>query len=87
MSTPAQRLDSKAASLHERVEAALARVRPALLADGGNVELVGIQDGVVLVKFLGACLGCPMAMLTLKGGIEEAMRRDVPEVVSVETAC
>jgi len=80
----ALRQDEKA-SLRERVEAALALVRPALQADGGNVELVSIDDGVVLVRLLGACRGCPMSALTLKGGIEVCLRREVPEIVAVDT--
>jgi Fe-S cluster biogenesis protein NfuA len=85
MSTRAEALRQDEASLRARVEAALARVRPALQADGGNVELVGIDDGVVLVRLLGACSGCPMSALTLKGGIEASLRREVPEIVAVDT--
>jgi len=55
--------------MKEKVEAALDKVRPALMADGGNVELVEVKDGVVKVRLTGACGGCPMSQLTLKMGI------------------
>jgi Fe-S cluster biogenesis protein NfuA len=85
MSTPLELLEGRSGSLRERVETALGRVRPALLADGGDVDLIDVQEGVVLVRLLGACSGCPMAVFTLKAGIEESLRRDVPEIVAVET--
>jgi Fe-S cluster biogenesis protein NfuA len=68
----------------EKVEAALNKVRPALIADGGNVELVGVEaDGTVKVKLTGACGGCPMSQLTLKMGIERILKKEVPEVKEV----
>ncbi len=69
--------------MKEKVEAALAKIRPMLLADGGNVQLVDVTDGVVKVKLTGACGGCPMATMTLKGGIERALKQEVPEVKEV----
>jgi Fe-S cluster biogenesis protein NfuA len=72
--------------MREEVEAALAQVRPTLLADGGDVQLIDVKDGVVKVKLTGACGGCPMATMTLKGGIERVLKEKVPgvkEVVSV----
>ena len=69
--------------MKEKVEAALAKVRPMLLADGGDVQLVDVADGVVKVKLTGACGGCPMATMTLKGGIERALKEEVPEVKEV----
>ena len=69
--------------MKEKVEAALARVRPMLLADGGDVQLVDVTDGVVKVKLTGACGGCPMATMTLKGGIERALKEQVPDVKEV----
>jgi len=70
--------------MKEKVEAALAKIRPSLQADGGDVELVGVNDnGVVTVRLTGACGGCPMATLTLKQGIERTLRREVPEVTQV----
>lgn len=71
-------------SLRARVEAALERLRPALQADGGDVELLEIEDAVVRIKMLGACGGCPMSMMTLKAGIEVAVIDAVPEISSVE---
>ena len=70
--------------MREKVEAALDRIRPALRADGGDVELVGVQDGVVTVRLMGACHGCPMATLTLKQGVERTLRSLVPEIKTVE---
>ncbi len=69
--------------MKEKVEAALARIRPALQADGGDVELVGVKEGVVSVKLTGACGGCPMSKATLKNGIERILKQEVPEVKSV----
>jgi Fe-S cluster biogenesis protein NfuA len=69
--------------MREKVEAALAKVRPALLADGGDVQLVDVTNGVVKVKLAGACGGCPMATMTLKGGIERVLKEEVPEVKEV----
>ncbi len=70
--------------MREKVEAALNKVRPALMADGGNVELVDVQDdGVVKVRLTGACGGCPMSQMTLKMGIERLLKREVPEVKEV----
>ena len=66
-----------------RVSSALDEVRPALQMDGGDVELVGIEDGVVQVRLLGACGGCPMASMTLVGFVEERLRARVPEVRQV----
>jgi len=69
--------------MKEKVEEALNKVRPALIADGGNVELVDIQDGVVKVRLTGACGGCPMSQMTLKMGIERHLKKEVPEVKEV----
>jgi Fe-S cluster biogenesis protein NfuA len=72
-------------NMKEKVEEALAKIRPALQADGGDVELVEVgQDGVVKVRLTGACGGCPMSQMTLKMGIERILRKEVPEVKSVE---
>lgn len=70
--------------MKERVEAALSKVRPSLQADGGDVELVDVSsEGVVRVKLTGACVGCPMGQITLKMGIEKAIKQEVPEVKEV----
>lgn len=69
--------------MKEKVEQSLARVRPALQADGGDVELVDVKDGVVTLRLTGACGGCPMAAMTLRDGIERVLREEVPEVKEV----
>ena len=74
------------ATLKTRVEETLERLRPALQADGGDVELLEIDGGVARVKMLGACGGCPMSMMTLKAGIEAAILGAVPEIRAVEAA-
>jgi Fe-S cluster biogenesis protein NfuA len=71
--------------MNDKVEKALNKIRPSLLADGGNVELVEVtKEGVVKVRLTGACGGCPMASMTLKSGIERILKQEVPEVKSVE---
>ena len=69
--------------MREKVEAALAQVRPALQADGGDVELVDVNEGVVTVRLTGACGGCPMATMTLRHGIERILKAQVPQVKEV----
>ena len=71
-------------TLKQRVEAALEKIRPALQADGGNVELVEVTPkGIVKVKLTGACYGCPMSQMTLKMGIGRTLKKEVPEVKDV----
>ena len=67
----------------EQVEGVLDKMRPMLVADGGNVELVDVNDGTVQVKLTGACGGCPMATMTLKMGIERLLKQEIPEVKEV----
>ena len=67
------------------VSQALDEVRPSLQVDGGDVELVDIEDGVVKVRLLGHCAGCPMSQMTLKMGIESYLKKKVPGVKSVES--
>ena len=70
--------------MRDRVEKALAKVRPMLEADGGNVELVEVTaDGVVKLKLKGSCGCCPMSQMTLKMGIERIIKQEVPEVKEV----
>jgi len=69
--------------MRDKIEAALAEARPALQADGGDVELVDVKDGIVSVRLQGACGGCPMASVTLKQGIERLLKARVPEVKEV----
>jgi len=71
--------------LKEEVQAALNDVRPHLQVDGGDVELVEVTDeGVVKVKLTGACAGCPMSQMTLKWGVENYLKKKLPEIKSVE---
>ncbi|MCF8463814.1 MAG: NifU family protein [Flavobacteriales bacterium] len=71
--------------LRDKVEEALETMRPFLAADGGNMELINItEDMVVQLKFLGSCKDCNMSEMTLKAGIEEAVKRSVPQIKSVE---
>jgi len=69
--------------MREKIAAVLEQVRPALLADGGDVQLVDVKDGVVKLKLTGACHGCPMASMTLKNGIERVLKEQLPEVKEV----
>jgi Fe-S cluster biogenesis protein NfuA len=70
--------------LEEEVKTALNNVRPSLQADGGDVEFVSLaEDGTVSVKLTGACGGCPMAQMTLKMGIENYLKKEVPQVTAV----
>ena len=69
--------------MKEKVEAALAKIRPALQADGGDVELVDVEDGVVKVRLTGACASCPVATVTLKQGIERILKEQIAEVKEV----
>lgn len=71
--------------MREEVEKALAKVRPALQADGGDVELVDVKDGIVSVRLTGACGGCPMSQMTLRAGIERALKKEVPGIKGVQS--
>jgi len=76
--------ETKQEELREQVEAALAKVRPSLEADGGGVELVDITDDkVVEVRLQGACRGCPMSQMTLAMGIGRVLRQEVPDITDV----
>ncbi|MDO8949260.1 MAG: NifU family protein [Actinomycetota bacterium] len=70
--------------MKERVQEVLDRIRPALQADGGDVELVDIEGGVVKVRLVGACAGCPMSQMTLTNGVERVIKEEIPEVERVE---
>ncbi|MBT8350825.1 MAG: NifU family protein [Deltaproteobacteria bacterium] len=72
--------------MKEKVQQALNKIRPMLQADGGDVEFVDVEDGVVKVRLQGACAGCPMSQMTLKNGIEKLLKEEIPEVKSVESA-
>lgn len=70
--------------MKEKVEEILNEIRPSLRADGGDVELVDVNDGVVKVRLKGACGGCPMSQMTLKMGIEIRLKEKLPDIKSVE---
>lgn len=72
--------------MREKVEEVLGEIRPSLQADGGDIELVDVdeQTGVVKVKLQGACAGCPMAQMTLQMGVERVLKSKIPEVTRVE---
>ncbi len=69
--------------MKERIEEVLNKIRPNLIRDGGNVELVDVNDGTVKVKLVGACSGCPMSTMTLKMGIEKMIKEEIPEIKEV----
>ena len=70
--------------MREKIEKALEQIRPALQADGGDIELVNVENGVVQVRLTGACGGCPMSQMTMKQGVERVIREMVPGVERVE---
>ena len=70
--------------LNARVERALDSIRPYLMADGGDVRLLDVFDGVARLELLGACGVCPMSAMTLKAGVEEAIKSAVPEITRIE---
>jgi Fe-S cluster biogenesis protein NfuA len=74
--------------MEEQIKTLLQKVRPALQADGGDVEFVSYDEktGIVKVKLTGACGGCPMATMTLKNGIEKFLKEALPQITSVEKA-
>jgi Fe-S cluster biogenesis protein NfuA len=72
--------------LKKKIETSLNKIRPALEADGGNVELVDVQEGVVKVRLVGHCAGCPMSTMTLKNSIERILKQEIPEVKQVISA-
>ena len=69
--------------MKEKVQEVLDKIRPNLQADGGDVELVDVTDGIVKVRLQGACKGCPMSQMTLKMGIERLLKEQIPEVKEV----
>lgn len=70
--------------MQEEVEAVLETIRPSLMADGGNVELVDIDDGVVKLRLVGSCSSCSSSTMTLKMGIERALKKAIPMVRCIE---
>ena len=72
--------------MREKVEATLNHIRPALQADGGDVELLSVKDGVVTVRLTGACDSCPMSTITLRNGVERLLKQEIPAVKEVVAA-
>ena len=73
--------------MREQVEKTLDKIRAALMADGGNVELIDVsEDGIVKVRLTGACGSCPMSQMTLKMGIEQALKQEIPQIKEVISA-
>ena len=70
--------------LNERVEAVLEKVRVALKSEGGDIELVDVRDNVVYVKLKGSCSTCQMSSLTMKNWVEASIRKEIPEITSVQ---
>jgi Fe-S cluster biogenesis protein NfuA len=70
--------------LKKSVEQALAKIRPMLQRDGGDIELVDVTDGIVKVRLTGACKGCPMSQVTLKQGVEKILMKEVPGLKQVQ---
>ncbi len=71
-------------AVKDKVEKALKELRPQLQADGGDIELVEVENGIVKVKMKGACAGCPMSTMTLKRGVESFLKKKIPEIARVE---
>jgi Fe-S cluster biogenesis protein NfuA len=69
--------------VREKVEKAIEEIRPFLQADGGNIELIDVQEGIVKVKLVGACGSCPMSQMTLKRGVEARLKAQIPEIKEV----
>jgi Fe-S cluster biogenesis protein NfuA len=76
--------DSQSPSIKERVQGVINLIRPAVQADGGDIELVNVlEDGTVQIRFHGACHGCPSSTMTLQHGIERNLREKIPEITAV----
>jgi len=71
-------------TIEDRVQKVLQELRPNLQADGGDIEFLGVENGVVKVKLKGACAGCPMSTMTIQWGVENYLKKKIPEVVKVE---
>jgi len=71
--------------MDEKVISAIEKIRPVLQRDGGDIEFVSFDDGIVKVRLQGACSGCPMSQMTVKSVVEQAIKAEIPEVERVET--
>ena len=70
-------------TMQDKVAEVLNKIRPLLMRDGGDVELIEVNEGTVKVKLTGACAGCPMSTMTLKMGIEKILKQEIPEIKEV----
>lgn len=70
--------------MEDRIKSAIEKIRPLLKRDGGDIELVAVEGNVVKVRLQGACRGCPMSQMTIKGVVEKALRDEVPDIEKVE---
>ena len=70
--------------MEEQVKSAIEKIRPLLRRDGGDIEFISVEDGVVKIKLQGACAGCPMSQMTLKAVVEQTLKNEVPGVERVE---
>ena len=77
-------MDMAEQNIYEQVQDVLDKLRPFLLRDGGDCELVDVEDGIVKLRLLGACGSCPSSTITLKAGIERALLEEVPGILEVE---
>jgi len=73
----------KEGHMEEKLKSLIEQIRPGLQADGGDIELLGVREGVVSVRLVGACGNCPMSSITLKNGVERFIRKEMPEVKEV----
>ncbi|RKY77684.1 NifU family protein [candidate division KSB1 bacterium] len=71
--------------MEEKIKQVIDMIRPSLQADGGDVEFVAYEEGIVKVRLLGMCAGCPMSQMTIKGGVERILKQEIPEVKAVES--
>ncbi len=71
-------------AVEDRVQKAIQELRPNLQADGGDIQFLGVENGIVKVKLKGACAGCPMSTMTIQWGVENFLKKRIPEVVKVE---
>lgn len=71
-------------TLTDKIQVLLQEIRPLILTDGGDIELVSFENGIVSIRLLGACVTCPLSIYTLKFGIEERLKEHIPEIREVK---
>jgi Fe-S cluster biogenesis protein NfuA len=79
-------VDKMGTTVKDQVQKALQELRPRLQADGGDIELQGVENGVVKVKLKGACTNCPMSTMTIKMGVERYLKQKIPDIIRVEAS-